>query len=118
MKNELLIFIPTYNERENVELMLSQILALRMPADILFVDDNSPDGTGLLLDSMATNNSNVFVIHRSGKLGIGSAHAYGINWAYDQGYRLLITMDCDFTHSPEYIRDLLVKADAADRMPN
>lgn len=114
MKNELLIFIPTYNERENVELMLSQILALRMPADILFVDDNSPDGTGLLLDSMATNNSNVFVIHRSGKLGIGSAHAYGINWAYDQGYRLLITMDCDFTHSPEYIRDFLVKADAAD----
>lgn len=113
-KNELLIFIPTYNERENVELILSQILALGLPADILFVDDNSPDGTGQLLDSIVASHSNVFVQHRAGKLGIGSAHAYGINWAYDQGYRLLITMDCDFTHSPEYIRDFLAKADTAD----
>lgn len=114
MKNELLIFIPTYNERENVELILSQILALGLPADILFVDDNSPDGTGQLLDSIAASHSNVFVQHRAAKLGIGSAHAYGINWTYDQGYRLLITMDCDFTHSPEYIRDFLDKADEAD----
>lgn len=114
MKNELLIFIPTYNERENVALILSQILALELPADILFVDDNSPDGTGQLLDSLAASHSNVFVQHRAGKLGIGSAHAHGINWAYDHGYRLLLTMDCDFTHSPEYIRDFLIKADTAD----
>lgn len=113
-KNELLILIPTYNERENVELILGQILALALPADILFVDDNSPDGTGQLLDSIVASHSNVFVQHRAGKLGIGSAHAYGINWAYDQGYRLLITMDCDFTHSPEYIRDFLAKAGTAD----
>ena len=109
-----MVFIPTYNERENVELILSQILALGLHADILFVDDNSPDGTGQLLDSIVVSHSNVFVEHRAGKLGIGSAHAYGINWAYDHGYRLLITMDCDFTHSPEYIRDFLAKADEAD----
>jgi len=114
MKNDLLIFIPTYNERENVALILSQILALGLPADVLFVDDNSPDGTGKLLDEIAASHANVFVSHRAGKLGIGSAHAYGINWAYDRGYRLLVTMDCDFTHSPDYIRDFLSKADSAD----
>ena len=114
MNNELLIFIPTYNERENVDQILSQILALGLPADILFVDDNSPDGTGQMLDSIAASHRNVFVLHRTGKLGIGSAHAYGINWAYDQGYRLLLTMDCDLTHSPEYIRDFLGKSEAAD----
>ncbi|MCG3773113.1 MAG: Polyprenol monophosphomannose synthase [Nitrosomonadaceae bacterium] len=114
MNNELLIFIPTYNERENVEQILSQILALGLPADILFVDDNSPDGTGRLLDSIAASHGNVFVLHRTGKLGIGSAHSCGINWAYDQGYRLLLTMDCDLTHSPEYIRDFLGKSEAVD----
>jgi len=114
MRNELLIFIPTYNERENAEQILGQILALELPADLLFVDDNSPDGTGELLDRLAAAHANVSVRHRSGKLGIGSAHAEGINWAYDRGYRLLLTMDCDFTHSPEYIRDFLAQADSAD----
>jgi dolichol-phosphate mannosyltransferase len=114
MTNELLIFIPTYNEAENVEAILEQILGLSLPADILFVDDNSPDGTGQLLDQLAAKHPNVFVQHRSGKMGIGSAHAYGIKWAYGNGYRLLITMDCDFTHSPEYIRSFLAKADSAD----
>lgn len=114
MHNELLIFIPTYNERENVESILSQLLALGIPADILFVDDNSPDGTGELLDHLADEHASVFVRHRAGKLGIGSAHAEGIRWAYDQGYRLLVTMDCDFTHSPEYIRDFLEQADGHD----
>lgn len=114
MTNELLIFIPTYNERENVGPILEQVLALGLAADVLFVDDNSPDGTGQLLDQLAEQHPNVFVQHRSGKLGIGSAHAAGINWAYNQGYRLLLTMDCDFTHSPEYIRDFLAKAGLAD----
>ena len=114
MDNELLIFIPTYNERENVAQILSQILALGLPADILFVDDNSPDGTGELLDNIVARHRNVFVLHRAGKLGIGSAHAYGINWAYDKGYRLLLTMDCDLTHSPEYIHDFLSKAETSD----
>ncbi len=114
MQNELLIFIPTYNERENVEGILRQLLALKLPADILFVDDNSPDGTGDVLDSLAERNANVSVQHREGKLGIGSAHVHGIRYAYERSYRLLLTMDCDFTHSPEYIRDFLANAETAD----
>lgn len=114
MANDLLIFIPTYNEQENVEPLLDQILGLRLAADVLFIDDNSPDGTGELLDSLAARHANVFVLHRSGKLGIGSAHVEGIDWAYDHGYKRLVTMDCDFTHSPEYIRDFLAQAETAD----
>jgi dolichol-phosphate mannosyltransferase len=114
MANDLLIFIPTYNEHENVAGILQQILDLGLAADILFVDDNSPDGTGKILDDLAKQTPNMFVQHRPGKMGIGSAHAYGINWAYKQGYRKLITMDCDFTHSPEYIKDFLARSDNAD----
>ena len=114
MANELLIFVPTYNEQENVELILGQLLALGLSADILFIDDNSPDGTGDLLDQLAARYPSVFVQHRSGKLGVGSAHVSGIRWAYDRGYKMLMTMDCDFTHSPDYIRDFLAKREDAD----
>ena len=95
MTKELLIFIPTYNERENVEAILGQLLALKLDTDILFVDDNSPDGTGDLLDQLASAHPNMIVQHRAGKLGIGSAHMHGIAWAYEQGYTQLVTMDCD-----------------------
>lgn len=114
MNKELLIFIPTYNERENVEAILGQLLALKLQADILFVDDNSPDGTGDLLDQLAIPHPNVMVQHRAGKLGIGSAHMHGIAWAYEQGYTQLVTMDCDFTHSPEYIHQFIKLGDNAD----
>ena len=95
-----LIFVPTYNERENAPELFKQILALGLDADVLFVDDSSPDGTGQFLDELATGNPRLQVIHRPGKLGIGSAHVAGITWAYEHGYTRLVTMDCDFTHSP------------------
>jgi len=114
MKSELLILIPTYNEKENVEKILSQIFALSLSADILFIDDNSPDGTGQLLEEMAKKNKSIFVLNRPGKKGIGSAHADGINWAYDSGYRTLITMDCDLSHSPEYISEFILNSTKAD----
>lgn len=95
-----LILIPTYNERENAQPMAEQILALGLDADLVFMDDHSPDGTGEILDRFALEHSKVSVLHRSGKLGIGSAHRDGIAFAYSQGYQRLITMDCDFTHSP------------------
>ena len=110
MSKDLLIFIPTYNEHENVGRIIEQIEALHLDADLLFMDDNSPDGTGQLLDQLATTRPRLTVLHRSGKLGIGSAHAEGINWAYAQGYRRLVTMDCDFTHSPEYILDFIQRS--------
>jgi len=95
-----LIFVPTYNERDNAPRMCREIHALNLDADVLFVDDNSPDGTGELLEAMKDEFPRLMVQHRSGKLGIGSAHLDAIKWAYDSGYELLISLDCDFTHSP------------------
>ena len=103
MAHSFLIFIPTFNERENVELILAKLLDLKLNADILFVDDNSPDGTGEILDDLAKKYSNVLVKHREKKSGIGGAHSFAIQWAYKNRYDQIITMDCDFSHSPEYI---------------
>lgn len=105
--NSTLIFIPTYNERENVERICEELLALVPAADLLFLDDNSPDGTGEVLDRLAASHPAVTVLHRPGKLGIGSAHAEGIAWAYAHSYARLVTMDCDFTHSPADVARLL-----------
>jgi dolichol-phosphate mannosyltransferase len=113
-KRNPLVFIPTYNERDNVVLLCEEIRSLGADLDILFMDDNSPDGTGQVLEDLARQYPNVRVLHRSGKLGVGSAHFDGITWAYEQGYQQLITMDCDFTHPPRNIVDLLREADRAD----
>jgi len=112
MANTILVFIPTYNERDNVTKLYERIINLNLPLDILFIDDNSPDGTGAVLDQI--NKPNVFVIHRSGKLGIGSAHKDGIAWAYSHGYEQLITMDSDFLHRPEDIPAMMEQAKTAD----
>ncbi len=109
-----LVFIPTYNECENVALLCQSILNLGLNLDILFVDDRSPDGTGEIIDNLALQYPQVKALHREGKLGIGSAHYDGIQWAYTQGYRSLITMDCDFTHPPHYIHNLLKIATECD----
>ena len=111
---QLLIFIPTYNEAENVEALFARIRGLSLPAHILFLDDNSPDGTGDIIDRLASENRDVHAIHRTGKQGIGSAHKEGIRWAYAHGFELLLTMDCDFTHSPERIPDFLAYANQYD----
>jgi len=110
----MLIFIPTYNEKENARDLYKEIKALGIKADILFMDDNSPDGTGGILDTIAHNDSSVKVIHRPGKLGIGSAHSQGIQYAYTHGYKKLLTMDCDFTHSPKDIPRMLAASQDRD----
>jgi dolichol-phosphate mannosyltransferase len=112
--DKILVFIPTYNEAENVESLFRQIRDLGISLDILFLDDNSPDGTGRMIDRIIAENDGVFVIHRGGKLGIGSAHRTGITWAYQNGYKILLTMDCDFTHSPKYIPSFIELASQAD----
>src|SRR4051812_29410088 len=96
----ILIFVPTYNESANVEAMARQLLALDLDADVAFCDDNSPDGTGAILDRLAASSARIRALHRPSKLGIGSAHQTGIQYAYDRGYDVLITLDCDFTHQP------------------
>jgi len=114
MNRRILIFIPTFNESGNVRSMHEQLAALNLDADILFLDDNSPDGTGRILDELAARDKRVEVIHRTAKLGIGSAHQEGMARAYDGGYEILVTLDCDFTHSPDEILKLLAEAERAD----
>ena len=106
--------IPTYNEADNVVIIVSGIATTGLDVDILFVDDNSPDGTGTILDRLASNNPRLKVLHRPGKQGIGSAHKAGIRWAYQEGYSTLVTMDSDLSHSPSDIKRLLVSAEHAD----
>ena len=112
--NPVLIFVPTYNERENapklINDLMSELVTLGLKADFLFMDDGSPDGTGAILDSLALKHAQLRVVHRPHKLGIGSAHQAGIAWAYDHGYKTLITMDCDFTHSTSDLA-LFLRAD-------
>lgn len=114
MTNKILIFVPTYNERENVEKLIDRLQSLKLDCIMLFMDDNSPDGTGKILDGLSSKYENLKVLHRSGKLGIGSAHREGLLWAYNNGFKTCITMDCDFTHPPEYIPELIKMADSCD----
>lgn len=109
-----LIVIPTYNERENVRPMCEQIGALGLDADLLFIDDGSPDGTGAVLEELTKEHPRLRVLHRPAKSGIGSAHQDGIALAYAEGYQRLVTLDCDFTHSPDLIPVFLERAETAD----
>ncbi|MBX2798822.1 MAG: glycosyltransferase [Myxococcales bacterium] len=109
-----LIFVPTYNERENVVLLVSAIRDLALDVDVLLLDDNSPDGTGEVIERLSEDDPRIYTIHRKGKLGVGSAHKVGIGWAYERGYERLITMDSDFAHPPEYLPRLIEAADGYD----
>jgi dolichol-phosphate mannosyltransferase len=114
IKMKLLIAVPTYNEKENAPKLIIELHALGLDSDLLFVDDNSPDGTGPILDQLKNSYPRLHVMHRPGKQGIGSAHLAAIKWAYDNGYNSLITMDCDFTHPPESLPVLLAAAPGYD----
>ena len=107
-----LIFTATYNEKDNIRALVGDLLQAVPHADVLVVDDGSPDGTGRMLDEMKHAQSRLKVIHRSGKLGLGTAHIAGMNFARDQGYDQLVTMDADFSHLPSDIPRLLQALDA------
>jgi dolichol-phosphate mannosyltransferase len=102
-----LIVVPTYNERDNVEEVVDRFLAAAPEAELLFVDDNSPDGTGELLDQLAAANPRVHVLHRAGKLGLGTAYLDGFRWGLARGFEYLLEMDADFSHDPTYLPELL-----------
>ncbi len=104
------IVIPTYDERDNVRPMAEAVLAQVPESNILFVDDNSPDGTGTLLDEIAAQDSRVFVLHRAKKEGLGRAYIAGFKWALERGYALICEMDCDFSHDPKALPTLLATA--------
>ena len=98
-----LIVLCTYNERENLQALVSEIRRYAPSADILVIDDNSPDGTGELAEKIARKMAGVFVIHRQGKLGLGSAVILGLRFARNEGYDFALTMDADFSHHPRHL---------------
>ena len=95
--------IPTYNERDNLERLARQILSQDPAIHLLVVDDNSPDGTGALADRLAAETSRVSVLHRAGKLGLGSAYREGFRLALDMGADFVVQMDADFSHDPSIL---------------
>lgn len=104
-----LVIVPTYNEKENITRLIGQIRSLTGNIHVLVVDDNSPDGTGGLVDSLAEADSGVQVLHRAGKLGLGTAYKAGFAYGLARHYQFLCTMDADFSHSPESLPSLLAK---------
>jgi dolichol-phosphate mannosyltransferase len=102
-----LVIVPTYNERFNIARLIPAILAQDPSLEILVVDDGSPDGTGAIVDGIATNNARVHVIHREGKLGLGTAYIAGFRWALERKYDLVFEMDADFSHNPERLPEFL-----------
>lgn len=108
--NDTLIIVPTYNERENLPGLCEQVLAALPCADLLIVDDNSPDGTGKLADELAAQNPRISVLHRSGKLGLGTAYIAGFRHALSKHYAYVFEMDADFSHDPAYLPALLAAA--------
>jgi dolichol-phosphate mannosyltransferase len=106
-----LIVVPTYNERDNLPLLVQRILALPRAVDMLVVDDNSPDGTGKLADELAARHPQVHVLHRQQKSGLGRAYIAGFKWALDHGYDYVLEMDADFSHNPDDVPRLIEAAE-------
>ena len=108
------IVMPTYNERQNLEIMAGRIREATPDADLLVVDDNSPDGTGDLADKLAEGDSHVQVMHRTEKAGLGRAYIAGFTWALERGYDVIVEMDADGSHRPEDLPRLLRALPDAD----
>ncbi len=109
-----LIVLPTYNERENLEIMVARVLGVLPTAHLWIVDDNSPDGTGELAETIAARNERVRVFHRPGKLGLGTAYAESFGRALAAGYDYVVEMDADFSHDPAALPELLAAAQHTD----
>lgn len=110
----ILVIIPTYNERENLERIVSRTRASVPEAHIVVADDNSPDGTGDIADALVAIDDHMHVLHRAGKEGLGAAYLSGFAWAIDQGYDVLVEMDADGSHQPEQLPKLLAALRNAD----
>jgi dolichol-phosphate mannosyltransferase len=109
-----LVVIPTFNEVENLEIIVGRVRAAVPEVEILVADDNSPDGTGAVADRLAAADPHVYVLHRAGKEGLGAAYVAGFRWARDQGYDAVVEMDADGSHAPEELHKLLDGLRTAD----
>jgi dolichol-phosphate mannosyltransferase len=112
--SRILVLIPTYNECENLSPIVSRLRVAVPEADVLVLDDNSPDGTGAVADQLAADDSQVRVLHRQNKEGLGMAYLAGFAWALERGYDVMVEMDADGSHQPEQLRSLLVALAEAD----
>jgi len=109
-----LVIIPTYNEADNVRIIVDRLRSAVPAVDILIADDNSPDGTGAIADELAAADGQIHVLHRPGKQGLGAAYAAGFAWAGERGYDAAVEMDADGSHAPEQLPRLLGALRQAD----
>ena len=114
MADRFLVITPTYNERLNVPTLVEKVLAQDPRIEILFVDDNSPDGTGDLIAELAATNGRVHLLRRPGKLGLGTAYRDGFHWALKRDYELIFEMDADFSHDPSHLPEFIRAAEGSD----
>jgi dolichol-phosphate mannosyltransferase len=112
--SRVLVCIPTYDERETLPKTLGRLRAAVPEADVLVLDDNSPDGTGTIADALAADDPAVHVHHRPGKAGLGAAYVSGFRWGLEHGYDVLVEMDADGSHQPEELPRLLAALRGAD----
>ncbi|CAB4951795.1 unannotated protein [freshwater metagenome] len=110
----IVVIIPTYNERENLGLIVGRLRAAVPEAHVLVADDNSPDGTGAIADELAASDEHVRVLHRRGKEGLGAAYLAGFEWSLTEGYDVVVEMDADGSHQPEQLPRLLAALRDAD----
>jgi dolichol-phosphate mannosyltransferase len=108
------IVMPTYNERQNLESIAGRVRAALPAADLLVVDDNSPDGTGDIADKLAETDSHIQVMHRTEKAGLGKAYIAAFGWALERGYDVIVEMDADGSHQPEHLPSLVGALEGAD----
>ena len=116
-KTRIIVVIPTYNEAGNIEKITEEVLKQPVQADVLIVDDNSPDGTGQIADALAASPQNagrIHVLHRPGKEGLGRAYLAGFAWALAAGYDAVVEMDADLSHDPLYLNSMVEAAQSAD----
>lgn len=109
-----LIIIPTYNEIDNIERMIRTLFELYPAISLLIIEDGSPDGTAQVIKRLMTEFKTLFIIERKGKLGLGTAYITGFKWALEKNYEYVFEMDCDFSHDPKQIPDLLDAAQSND----
>jgi dolichol-phosphate mannosyltransferase len=109
-----LVIIPTFNERDNLPRIVPAILAQDPRLEVLIVDDASPDGTGALADELSRGNPRVHVMHRPGKLGLGTAYLQGFRWGIARKYDILFEMDADFSHDPSHLPQFLAAVESFD----
>jgi dolichol-phosphate mannosyltransferase len=114
MAERALVIIPTYNERANIERLITAVLHQDPRLDVLIVDDNSPDGTGGIVEGMASRDTRVHILHRPAKMGLGTAYVAGFRWALEHDYAYMFEMDADFSHDPAHLSEFLAAIQQAD----